>query len=325
MTATQPAQCVLHALPSSQVHHASALPPPPSAVAFLAVAHERQQQLSQIQYELAVTKEDLAALRAQLAAQQAQQQGEQTPPQQAVGGEAAYGAGAASGAETRQLTMPQLAVLNRAVLAHLQAHGYQLAALSLSKEAALPAAAAAAAAAAATATAGAPAGGQLVAWYCAAQGAATAAAAAQAAEECASKAEAALAASRGREEAATAELEFVKHKLCSMEQQAAEVQAVTKAVMLVQHQQAGGSGAGTAVVTVGVPHQPPAQPPQQAEQQAAPLAAQARGAPAFSALGAAGALVEAAAVMPRILPNLLINKRDGEKRSVNTLLSVPAL
>ena len=234
------------------------VPPPPSAVAFLAVAHERQQQLSQIQYELAVAKEDLAALRAQLAAQQAQQQGEQTPPQQAVGGEAAYGAGAASGAESRQLMMPQLAVLNRAVLAHLQAHGYQLAALSLSKEAALPAAAAAAA----TATACAPAGGQLVAWYCAAQDAATAATAAQAAEECARKAEAALAASRGREEAATAELEFVRRKLCSMEQQAAEVEAVTEAVTLVQHQQAGGSGAGTAVVSVGVPHQPQAQPQQ---------------------------------------------------------------
>ncbi|KAL4439731.1 hypothetical protein ABPG75_002732 [Micractinium tetrahymenae] len=247
---------------------------PEDGAPYAQVAHERQQQLSQAQYELALAREQLAALSV---SHQATQQDELPRLHQA------QGHGGALAGQDSQLSAAELRALHRAVLAHLHAHGFKVAALSLSKEAQLP-----------PADAQSPAAGSLAGMYAAAQQLEAQlvrlrgieAQAEQQAEELA-MVQQELAQSREKEAVAAAEVEFLRDKLARMEQ----------AQQAQQQRQA--------------------QQRQHAEQRQLPQASQEHepgaelgDSAAFTSLGAASALVEVAACMPRVLPNLLINKRE---------------
>ena len=279
----------------SNLMHPIRMQLPPAAANMLAVAHERQQKLSLLQYELAVAQEDLATLRQQRAlggAESGPQSGGRVE-QPAAGNAAAAGAGSGDGSE---LAPAELRSLHRAVLAHLYSQGLKLAAMTLSKEAQLPPAAAAASPAAA------PGGGsQLVGWYLAAQQLGPETAQRRQLErqteeqgQQLAQLQRELEASRKAEQAAAAELEFVRGKLGflqdQMAQQAQHAQQPQQGSQQQQQQQQ-----GMQQYPAGAAQE---HPPQQQT-------------PAFTAVGAAGALVEVAACMPRVLPNLLINKRDG--------------
>ncbi|KAL4419122.1 hypothetical protein ABPG77_004514 [Micractinium sp. CCAP 211/92] len=244
---------------------------PENGALFAQVAHERQQQLSQAQYELSLAREQLAALAVERTSAE-QETASALPTARANGGLPSY--------HDAQLSPAQLRTLHGAVLAHLQAHGFKVAAVSLSKEARLAGGAAAAPAPAAS----------LAGMYAAAQQLEAqstrlheleAQAERQARELAAARHE--LEETRGKEAVAAAELEFLRGKLPSLEQ--ALEQAQEQQQQEQQQQQRDDQRKG-----------------QQGQQEQQPQASQ--------RLGAAGALVEVAACMPRVLPNLLINKRE---------------
>ena len=221
--------------PATQLTHPTCMQMPPAAANMLAVAHERQQKLSLLQYELAVAQEDLASLRQQRAAG-----GADSSPQSGVGLEHPAGGTAAAGADSgdgTELAPAELRSLHRAVLAHLHSQGLKLAAMTLSKEAQLPPAAAAASPAAI------PGGGsQLASWYLAAQQLGSEAAQRRQLEQQAeeqgqqlAQVQRELEASRKAEQAAAAELEFVRGKLGFLQDQLA--QQAQQAQQVSQHQQ----------------------------------------------------------------------------------------
>ncbi len=265
----------LACIPTTRVPAACLHYRPLAGALFAQVAHERQQQLSQAQYELSLAREQLAALAVERTSAE-QETASALPTARANGGLPSY--------HDAQLSPAQLRTLHGAVLAHLQAHGFKVAAVSLSKEARLAGGAAAAPAPAAS----------LAGMYAAAQQLEAqstrlheleAQAERQARELAAARHE--LEETRGKEAFAAAELEFLQGKLPSLEQ--ALEQAQEQQQQEQQQQQRDDQQKG-----------------QQGQQEQQPQASQ--------RLGAAGALVEVAACMPRVLPNLLINKREGERK-----------
>lgn len=281
----------------------------PSGALFVQVAHQRQQELSQARYELALAREQLAALSGGGARQEAaaEQQGAAGAPpqlQQPGGGPRPTTCKDEEEDAGAQLSPAQLRALHGAVLAHLQAQGFRVAALSLSKEAQLPPPRGADSQAPSAAA-------SLAGMYAAAQQLAAQSARLRDLEVQAEQQGRELAAarqlleeSRGREAAAAAEVDFLRGRLAAMEQaqqaqQAQQVQQQRDEEQ--QRQQAPPAGQQPP------PGQAPPAPSGEGAERGATLA--------FGSLGATGALEEVAACMPRVLPNVLINKREGKQGS----------
>lgn len=274
--ALQTLRSSLLCIPTTRVPAACPHYRPLAGALFAQVAHERQQQLSQAQYELSLAREQLAVLAVEQ--RSVQQEAAAAPP-------TARANGSHPSCNDAQLSPAEMHALHGAVLVHLQAHGFKVAAVSLSKEARLAGGAAATPAPAAS----------LAAMFAAAQQLEAQStrlhelevqAERQGRELAAARQE--LEESRGREAVAAAEAEFLGGKLAALEQ--AEEQAQEQQQHKQQQQQ----------------QRDDQQQGQQGQQEQRPQASQ--------RLGAAGALVEVAACMPQVLPNLLINKRDGERQ-----------
>lgn len=187
-------------------------------------AHESQQEAALLRYQLAVAREEAEALR-QHAADAAAEDVERPVEQRGSLGDGQVPLSPGS-QEAPELPPAQLRTLHCAVAAHLLHRGCKLAATVLRQEARLPAGGAAAGAGP----------GQLEAWYLAAQQLEPEVAerlrlqaeCARLQAECADL-QARLAAAvqqaeegRGREQAAAAELEYVRGKAAALEQQLAE-------------------------------------------------------------------------------------------------------
>lgn len=178
---------------------------PEGTASYAALAAERQQELSQLKYELAVAQEELQALRLAAASE---------APHQLQ--EASH---CASPDEQQDAGLPpaQLAALERAILAHLRGHGCRLSAMAFRQEAL-------ALGAKQPQPAAPP--HQLAQWYTAAQQLGPEAAARQrlegelaAALQQLDETQAALQESRQQHQAAAAELDFVRGRARALEQQ----------------------------------------------------------------------------------------------------------